>query len=212
MDISVLVVDDHPMFRMGVRTLLNGRAGIQVVGECERVEMLDWLITQLKPDVVLMDVNMPGMDGCEATRRLVDGDFAGKVVGCSVHSSVFHAQSMLDAGAVGYVSKERAPDEIVRAIHTAMEGGVYVSELADGSCLRDTPIALSGLRVKRSLTHREREVFAAYLRGMGPKEVSGRLSLTQNTIKTYLRRIKAKIGEDRWRRVQALRTQRLKGF
>ncbi len=125
MVIRVLIVDDHAIVRAGMRMLLDSEADIEIVGEGESGEAII-LARELSPDVVVMDVTMPGMDGIEATRRLKAEMPDVAILAVTIHEGADYFFRMLQAGSSGYVPKRAAPDDLVRAIHVVAEGNVFL--------------------------------------------------------------------------------------
>jgi ATP/maltotriose-dependent transcriptional regulator MalT/ActR/RegA family two-component response regulator len=126
-NISVLLVDDHTMLRKGMALLLDEEADIEVIGEADDGEQAVAQARALQPDVVVMDINMPGMNGIEATRRIVSEFPDIKIIALSIHSGKRFIDDMLSAGAVGYVLKESAPEELLQGIRVVMRGNMYLS-------------------------------------------------------------------------------------
>jgi DNA-binding NarL/FixJ family response regulator len=125
--LRVLIADDHAAVRAALTRALQSEPDIEVVGEASDGYTAVQLAARLKPDVVLMDVNMPGLDGIEATRRIVQTDPGVKVVGLSVHCYAFYARQMLDAGAHAYVLKDSDIDELIEVLESVCRGQTYVS-------------------------------------------------------------------------------------
>ncbi|MGB5650568.1 MAG: response regulator, partial [Sedimenticolaceae bacterium] len=125
--IGVLLVDDHALLRKGLAVLLNAEADIRVVGEAGDGKEAIARVYALKPDVVIMDISMPGLSGIDATRQIRADSPDSKVIALSIHSSKRFVDDMLDAGAAGYLLKESAPEELVQAIHAVMRGEMYLS-------------------------------------------------------------------------------------
>jgi len=133
--IRVLLVDDHAMLRKGMVLLLSGEPDIEVVGEAGDGEEAIAQVQALKPDVVVMDVSMPGLNGIEATRQIVAGSQQSKVIALSIHSSRRFIDDMLNAGAVGYLLKESAPEELLQGIRAVIRGDMYLSSAITGTVL-----------------------------------------------------------------------------
>ena len=127
MPVKVLIADDHKIFLAGLRALLDSNDEIEVVGEAGNGQEAIDLQKQLKPDIIVMDINMPGINGIEATREITT-EFPGtKVLALSIHSGKRFVKGMLEAGASGYLLKDSAPDELVTAIQKIMKGEMYLS-------------------------------------------------------------------------------------
>ncbi|MCL5280447.1 MAG: response regulator transcription factor [Planctomycetes bacterium] len=144
--LRVLIADDYAAIRAALTRALQSHPDIEVVGEASDGPTAVQLAAKLKPDIVLMDVNMPGLDGIEATRRIVAKDPGVKVVGLSVHCFEFYARQMLDAGAHAYVLKDGDIDELIKVIESVCRGQTYVSPaVMAGGCGR------SRLKIPRRL-------------------------------------------------------------
>ena len=127
MSLRVLIADDDPMLREGLRSILESKEDIEVIGEaCDGAEAID-LSRSLRPDVVVMDISMPRLNGFEATRRIKECDPTVKIVGLSIYSNNLYVVEMLEAGASGYVLKASIYDELYPALKTVAQGGSYLS-------------------------------------------------------------------------------------
>lgn len=187
----VLLVDDHAVVRMGFRLLLQG-AGVEVVGEAGDDERACSLYPRLQPDVVVMDLSMPGMGGLEAVRRLLAQDPKARVLALSAHEDTAHPSRVLKAGALGYLAKRGAPDELLAAVQGVARGERYV----DGQ----TAQALARARVAgerhpvEALSEREFAVFLQLARGASVARIAEDLELSPGTVGTHLYRVKQKLG------------------
>lgn len=196
MQLSVLIVDDHRILRQGLKSLLEKEPDLSVAAEAddgrEALEILD-----SRPiDLVIMDVAMPGLNGIEATRKLLSISPQTKVIGLSMHTDRRFVAEMLKAGAVGFVSKDSAFEELVQAIRTVQAGKVYLSPPAAGVVVdeylrrsaRAEPSAFS------SLTAREREVLQLMAEGRNTKQIAMDLRVSIKTVETHRRQIMEKLG------------------
>ena len=189
--IRVLLVDDHAVVRMGFRMLL-ANADIGVVGEAGDGEQACQLYPRLHPDVVVMDLSMPGMGGLEAVRRLLAQDAKARVLALSAHEDTAHPQRMLRAGALGYLAKRSAPDELIVAVKTVAAGARYIdAQTAQALALaqiddRAHPVDL--------LSEREFSVFIQLARGQSVARIAEILSLSPSTVGTHLYHVKQKLG------------------
>ncbi|WP_217554939.1 response regulator transcription factor [Streptomyces sp. GbtcB6] len=197
---TVLIADDQPLQRMGVRMLLEGTPGLEPVGEAEHGAAAVRLAAELRPDVVLMDIRMPGMDGLEATRRIVATGGRTRVLIVTTFDLDEYAYDGLRAGASGFLLKDARPEELVAAIHAVASGDAVVApsltrRLLDAYAHRVlAPTAAVEDPRLRSLTDREREVLVAIGLGWNNTEIAERLVLTESTVKKHVGRVLAKIG------------------
>jgi len=189
--IRVLLVDDHALVRMGFRMLLAD-AGVQVVGEADAGEQACSEYTRLQPDVVVMDLSMPGMGGLEAVRRLIALDPAARILALSAHEDTAHPQRVLRAGALGYLTKRSAPDALIAAVKAVAAHEAYV----DGPTAR--ALAMAQVKGARSpaetLSEREFSVFIQLARGQSVGQIADSLNLSPSTIGTHLYHVKQKLG------------------
>lgn len=191
--LRVLLADDHEVVRTGLRSLIDGTPGMQVVGEARDGAEACRRAAELRPDVVVMDVSMPVLDGVEATERLSAEQPGVRVVALTMHEDRGHLARLLQAGAAGYVLKRAAANELVRAIEVVAGGGTYVDPVLAGSVLRGASggPAASAASV---LSEREAEVLRRIAWGESNKEIAGRLEISVKTVETYKARIADKLG------------------
>lgn len=199
---TVLIADDQPLQRMGVRMLLEGTPGLTPVGEAAHGAEAVRMTAELRPDVVLMDIRMPGMDGIEATRRIIAAGGRTRVLIVTTFDLDEYAYDGLRAGAGGFLLKDARPEELVSGIHAVATGDAVVSprltrRLLDAYTHRvlapaDTPPP-EDPRLQ-TLTDREREVLVAIGQGWTNTEIAERLVLTESTVKKHVGRVLAKIG------------------
>jgi two-component system response regulator NreC len=195
--LRVVLADDHEVVRTGLRALVEASPGMEVVGEAgDGREAVD-RARSLAPDVVVMDVSMPGMDGAEATERIARDSPGVKVIALTAHDDRAHLMRLLQAGAAGYVLKRAAAVELVRAIRTVGSGGTWVDPELAGALLRRAvqpfhpgPAAAAA----ESLSEREEEVLRRIAWGESNKEIAHRLGISTKTVETYKARITDKLG------------------
>ncbi|MBL1278185.1 MAG: UvrY/SirA/GacA family response regulator transcription factor [Ectothiorhodospiraceae bacterium] len=193
--IKVMVVDDHELVRTGITRILNDAPGIRVVGEAASGEEALEVVRQKAPDVLLMDVSMPGIGGLEATRKLVLSDPSLKVIVVSVHADEPYPSRMLQAGATGYLTKGCAVDEIVAAIKAVSTGERYIgADIAQKLALKMTP----GGEVSPfdALSPREMQVMLMLTQGQRLQVISDKLCLSPKTVSTYRHRLYEKLSVD----------------
>jgi DNA-binding NarL/FixJ family response regulator len=183
--------------RQGLRLLLEKHSDMEVVGEANDGQEAIELAGQLKPDVVVMDVNMPGVDGPDATRRIVSDKPDTRIVALSMHSKKGFIIEMLKAGASGYVLKENAFSELVNAINTVMGNEIYLSSKITRIVVDDyVQDRVGGDSSKKMLTDRESEVLKLVGDGKSSKEIALQLDLSVKTIDACRRRIMSKLDID----------------
>ena len=190
--IRVMLVDDHAVVRVGFRMLLSASPDIEVVAEASSGELAYQRYAEISPDVVIMDLSMPGMGGIEAVRRLLARDKAARVLVLSAHEDTAHPKRVLKAGALGYLSKRTAPEELIEAVRAIAAGRIYLAaEIARKLAMHD----ISGNPgAVEALSEREFGVFLQLARGQSVNHIAEILSLSPNTVGTHLYKIKQKLG------------------
>ena len=190
--IRVLLVDDHAVVRTGFRLLLESAASVSVVGEADTGETGYQRYLELAPDVVVMDVAMPGMGGIEALRRIRSHDPQARVLALSAHDDPVHARRALREGAFGFLSKRSAPETLLEAITSVAAGKRYIDPgVAQRLALTDLEGAASPTE---RLSEREFEVFIRLARGETVQRIAEDLRLAPSTIGTHLYNVKQKLG------------------
>lgn len=191
-NIRVMLVDDHDLIRYGLSRLLEDQSGIEVVEEASSGEQALEKIRAAKPDVVLMDINMPGIGGFEATSRMSKSYPESKVIVLTVHSEGPLPKRILEAGAVGYLTKGCPVDEMVDAIKKVNSGKRYIApSIAQQLALSMLPGEESIIDV---LSQRELQVLIMISRGMRTNTISEKLSLSPKTVSTYRKRLHDKLN------------------
>jgi DNA-binding NarL/FixJ family response regulator len=188
--IHVLVVDDHPVVRTGLAQLLDEADDIALVGMAEDGEGALPIVRAEHPDVVLMDLEMPGIDGIEATRRVREERPGTQVVVLTSFSDPERILDALDAGAIGYLLKGADPDELLRGVRAAASGESPLAPKAASAVLA----ARAGRRPAEELTPREREVLLMVAEGLPNKLIARRLGISERTVKGHLTHIFERIG------------------
>jgi DNA-binding NarL/FixJ family response regulator len=189
--IRVLVADDHQVVRQGLRSFLEVQADIEVVGEAADGGECVELAEQLRPDVVLLDLKMPGVDGVEALRMLRDRDNPARVLVVTSFTELSSVVPAVRAGAAGYVFKDVDPPALANAIRSVHAGHILLQpEVAAALLSADRP---DGGRAA-ALTEREREVLAEIARGRSNREIARALVLSEKTVKTHVSSILVKLG------------------
>jgi two-component system invasion response regulator UvrY len=190
--IRVMLVDDHAVVRVGFRMLLAAIGDIEVVAEADSGEVAYQRYPEVHPDVVIMDLSMPGMGGIDAVRRLLARDKTARVLVLSAHEDTAHPKRALQAGALGYLSKRTAPEALIEAVYAVAAGRSYL----DAEIARK--LAMQGLgsvpgRLE-ALSEREFSVFLQLARGHSVRNIAESLNLSPNTVGTHLYNIKQKLG------------------
>jgi len=196
MKIKVLLADDHVMMRNGLRMVLEQNAELVVVGEAEDGRETVHLAKKMSPDVVIMDIAMPDMNGIEATRQILVDRPAVKVIALSMHSDRHFVSEMLKAGATGYLVKQCAVDELLIAIKTVMKNQTYlspcISSVVVEHFVRNKP--KSTATAFSRLTDREREVLQLMAEGKTSKEMASQLNLSVKTVESHRMNIMDKLN------------------
>lgn len=193
--IRVLLADDHPALRVGLRVLLDRAPDIEVVGEADDGEAALAMIDVLSPDVVVLDCQLPGIDGVAVAAALRRSAFAGCVLALSAYDDDQYLAGMADAGAVGYLLKNEAPWQIVAAVQAVMQGVERCEMLWTSEQLaRIRRWRAEVARVRESLTRREREVLGLVAEGLSNKEIAQMLHITVRTTDFHVSNILRKLG------------------
>jgi DNA-binding NarL/FixJ family response regulator len=196
MPTKVLLVDDHAIIRQGLSSLLEKQPDIKVVGSVEDGRKAVDIARELAPDLVIMDISMPNLNGIDATRKIIGEMGDVKVIALSIHSSRHFVAEMLKAGASGYILKECLFDELVEAIKTVLNGGIYLSPRITGVVIDDYVKRLSTQYQPEGtiLTEREREVLQFLSEGKSTKEIALQLHVSSKTIESNRRNIMDKLS------------------
>jgi DNA-binding NarL/FixJ family response regulator len=191
--LRVLLVDDHVVVREGLKTLINREADMQVVGEATDGREVQDLAAQLRPDVVVMDVSMPHLNGIDATRKLKEAFPAIKILALSGYEDRIYIRRMMEAGATGYVLKRSASGELLRALRLVASGALYLDSEAARRLegFMGTPAAK--VTKTPNLTPRESEVLRLIAWGFSNKEIAARLGITVKTVETHRARSMEKL-------------------
>jgi DNA-binding NarL/FixJ family response regulator len=189
--IKVLLVDDHAIVREGYRRLLEGESGIQVVGDAGDAAQACERALALAPDVVVMDIALPGTSGIEATRRILKDQPHLRIVMFSMYDDAIYATRALEAGALGYLSKASAPEVLVQAIYAVSRGESYMS--ADVAANLDRASQPGTCEIE-ALTPREFEVLRLLVQGETVRRISEKLALSEKTIANHQSAIREKLG------------------
>lgn len=195
MAIRIVIADDHGLMRAGLRALLNAEEGLVVVGEArDSVEVLK-VSMQLQPDVVLMDISMPGAGGIETTRRVKESVPSARVLILTIHEDKALLREAIQAGADGYILKRAVESELLTAIHAVVRGELYVHSAMTRALLPEQPTAKtvpSGL--VEPLTNRELDVLRLIVQGYTNRQMAGRLNLSVRTVESHRANLMDKLG------------------
>ncbi|HTT08587.1 MAG TPA: response regulator transcription factor [Gammaproteobacteria bacterium] len=192
--IRVLLVDDHAVVRAGYSALLKNTDCIEVVAEAENGNSAIKIFTDVHPDVVIMDLSLPGIGGLDAMRRILARDPHARILVFSMHEDIAFVEQALQAGACGYITKSSAPHVLVEAVRRIAAGDIYMDgEIAQRMAFqkvrgRDTPFA--------HLSTREFEIFCLLAEGLSAQDISRRLSLSYKTVANYSTQIRNKLNVD----------------
>ncbi len=190
--INVMLVDDHAVVRMGFKMLLESDSEIKVIAEAESGEQAIQRFVEFKPQVVVMDITMPGMGGLEAIERILAKDNTAKILVLSAHEDSVHPKRVLNAGAMGYLTKRSAAEEMIKAIRTIATGKKYLeASVAQQMAIQNLSGEQNPVDV---LSPREFEVFMALAKGKTTNEIAETLFLSPRTVGTHLYNIKQKLN------------------
>ncbi len=190
--IGVMLVDDHAVVRMGFRLLLEGSADIKVVAEADSGEEACRKFPEVRPDVVVMDISMPGIGGLEAIDRILAREPAARILVLSAHEDAMHARRVLKAGAAGYLTKRSAAEALMQAIRQVHQGKTFLEpEIAQQMAVQQVNGDRNPLDM---LSEKEFKVFLALAKGQSVAEIAEVMSLSPRTIGTHLYNIKQKLG------------------
>jgi len=190
--IKILLVDDHAVVRMGFKMLIEAEDDITVIGEAESGEGAIKLFQELKPDIIVMDITMPGIGGIEAIDRIMAKDKNTKILVLSAHEDSVHPKRVLNAGAMGYLTKRSAAEELIKAIKSIHQGKRYLEpSIAQQMAITQLSGETNPVEI---LSDREFEVFIALAKGKSTNEIADTLCLSPRTVGTHLYNIKQKLN------------------
>jgi DNA-binding NarL/FixJ family response regulator len=195
--IRILLADDHTLIRRGLRLLVEQQSDLVVVGEAEDGRQAVALATSMKPDVAVLDIGMPNLNGVEAAKQITEGESGAAVVILSMHADESYILRALKAGARGYLLKDSAESDLVRAIHAVAEGKSFFSPTVSKVLLEDYVRKLQRTGGEDSydlLTPREREILQLIAEGKSNKETANLLNLSVYTVETHRANLMGKLG------------------
>jgi DNA-binding NarL/FixJ family response regulator len=194
--LRVILADDHEMMREGLKLLVNRQTDMETVGEAENGRAAVALAQELHPDVVVMDISMPDMNGLKATERLRTLCPEIKILTLTRHADDAYVRKLLKAGASGYLLKKSAPGELVRAIRAVATGNIYLDSEMAGRVISDVfgRRSSGGVPTDKDLSGREEEVLRLIAWGYAHKEIAARLDISVKTVEVYKTRAMEKMG------------------
>jgi len=197
MNITVFLADDHGVVRNGLRLLLEANHDIKVVGEASQGQEAVQRVAEVRPDVTILDIGMPGLNGIEVTRRIRELWPTAKILILSIHSTAEHIFQALQAGALGYLLKESAGSEVVKAVRAVYAGRRYLSEKISETIIEDYVRQRQREETKsplERLSSRERQILQLVVEGKSSAEIAEILYLSPKTVETYRSRLMQKLG------------------
>ena len=184
--IRILLAEDHETVREGLKMIIDTQSDMETVGVAGNGEMAVALAQQLKPDIVVMDISMPGLNGSRATKRIIKSHPKVGIVALTRHKESGYVHELLRAGAAGYVLKQSAPEEFLRAIRAVKEGKSYLDPAVTAGVLKDfTGRQLAHAKNLVDLTEREAEVLRLIAAGYSNKEIAGQLQVSVKTVEAH---------------------------
>ena len=192
--IRVALADDHPVVLAGIKALLQVAPEIELVGEAGDGEAALRLVKAEAPDVAVLDISMPQINGLDLARRLAAEVPDVKVITLTVHEDRAYVQQLLDAGARGYLLKRSAAEDLVRAVRAVAEGGIYLDPAVAGKALAESARTDEAAAADGALSPREADVLRFTAQGFSNKEIAGRLEVSVKTVETYKARGADKLG------------------
>ena len=194
--IRILLVDDHPLMRRGMRDLLAMEDDLQPVGEAGTGEEALRLVDELDPDLILLDLNMPGMDGLETLQRLREAKVDARIILFTVSDDQSHVLEALRQGADGYLLKDMDPEQLVEQVRAAANGKLALTPeltLILAQAIRERPSNASQ-NANASLTKREKDVLRLIAKGLSNKMIARKLGITEGTVKVHVKNLLHKLG------------------
>jgi len=195
MSTRILLADDHKITRQGLRSLLEKQKDMEVIAEADNGRAAVQLAVELAPDVIIMDVTMPDLNGVEATKQILAKSPGIKIIALSMHSDALFVTEMLKSGATGYLLKDCAFEELTRAIRTVADGKTYLSPAISGVVVEDYLHRLTTAEFTSPdvLTDREKEVVQLMAEGNSTKQIALKLHISVKTVETHRRQIMSKL-------------------
>ena len=193
MSVKILIADDHKIMRDGLRTLLEKEKGLEVIAEAQNGRETVRLAEELRPDIIIMDISMDDLNGIDATRHIVEKNLGCRIIALSMHADKRFVAGMFEAGAMGYLLKDCAYDELVKAIRQVLAGSTYLCSMISGVVIRDY---VQRLRKSKPdvLSLREKGILQLLAEGHNTKQIADKLSVSIKTIETHRQHIMAKLN------------------
>jgi DNA-binding NarL/FixJ family response regulator len=192
--IRVLLADDHQLVREGIRALLRSIVGVDVIGEAADGQSAVRLATEIRPDVILMDIMMPGMNGLGATEQIVKGESGARIIILSMNESDEFVLQAIRAGASGYLLKNAKTAELELALRSVAAGQTYLSPAVSGHVMEDSKRRMEEDSSTGSLTPRQREVLVRVAEGSSSKQIASALGISVKTVEMHRRQIMTALG------------------
>jgi DNA-binding NarL/FixJ family response regulator len=193
--LRVLLADDHPLVLDGIRAMLKGDSRLEIVGEARDGRAALRMATELKPDVLVLDLSMPGLNGLDVTRQLLREHATCKVIALTVHEDRSYFRKLIELGAVGYVLKRSVSEDLLRAIHSVAAGGVYLDPAIAGKAIEAIANRPGeGGNPWVDLSEREIEILRLTALGHSNKEIAALLNVSVKSVETYKARGMDKLG------------------
>lgn len=196
MKTKVILVDDHAVVRAGFKMLLSTNEGIEVIAEAERGEQAIQLYQEKQPDIMVMDISMPGIGGLEAIRRICERHGNAKILVFSVHEEAIFISRALDAGAMGFISKSSAANILIKAIQCIMQGQIYVEEGLNKTSLYRSEVTekIDHQAIINAFSPREFDIFLLLAKGQTGHKIAEQLCMGYKTVANYSTQIKKKLN------------------
>ena len=191
--IKILLVDDHPIVRTGYRHLLQSAAGMVVVAEADDSNSAYEAFKTIEPDIVVMDISLPGVSGIEAMKRMLAHRPQSRFLIFSMHDEAIFVSRAIRSGATGFLSKRSAPEKLIEAVRTVARGDTYMSADASPSGIAGVARYTPAARLS-DLSHREAEVFRLWAQGLSLDEIGARLGVSEKTVANYQSLVRQKLG------------------
>jgi len=194
--VKILLADDHKIIRDGLRSLIDNKSGMEVVAEAENGRNAVRLTRKLKPDVIIMDISMPDLNGIEATRQIISESPGVRVIALSMHIDKRFVVEMFNAGVSGYLLKDCAFEELYGAIRAVVSNQTYLSPKIAGTVIKDYVhhVTTKHAPPATHLSPREREVLQLIAEGKNTKEIAARLNVSVKTVETHRRKIMERLN------------------